>query len=201
MTTPRDLMITALDVAPGRPVERGELSLALAGAELIDLLVAGTVTLDGDQIVPVHRTPVADRLLGQAAASLAREAPYESVDDWLWRRGRDLSSAYLDALEAEGQLTRQRGRWLPFRTGQLVLVDSLDRRLAEDRWAADEPVLLALATAVGIRDKGAGGAPRAADDAVETVLAAVGDASVELEAVRQRRAIEQDAFDNIWRGD
>lgn len=201
MTTPRDLMITALDMAPGRPVERGELSLALAGAELIDLLVAGTVTLDGDQIVPVHRTAVADRLLDQAAASLAREAPYESVDDWLWRRGRDLSSAYLDAFEAEGQLTRRRGRWLPFRTGQLELVDSLDRRLAEDRWAADEPVLLALATAVGIREKGAGGVPRAADDAVETVLAAVGDASVELEAVRQRRSIEQDAFDNIWRGD
>ena len=201
MSTPRDLMITAMDVAPDRPVERGELSLALAGAELIDLLAAGAVTLDGDQIVPGHRTAIADRLLEEAAASLAREAPYESVDDWLWRRGRDLASAYLAALEAEGQLTRQRGRWLPFRTGQLVLVDSLDRRLAEDRWAADEPVLVALATAVGIRNKGTGDAPSAADDAVETVLAAVGDASVELEAVRQRRSIEQKAFDNIWRGD
>ncbi|MEU5247025.1 GPP34 family phosphoprotein, partial [Streptomyces asoensis] len=36
-------------------------------------------------------------------------------------------------------------------------------------------------------------------DAVGTVLAAVGDAVTELEAVRQRRSIEDAAFDNIWR--
>ncbi|MGP3984981.1 GOLPH3/VPS74 family protein [Streptomyces sp. KR80] len=201
MTTPRDLVIIAMDVVPSRPVERGDLSLALAGAELIDLLAAGAITLDGDQIVPGHRTAVADRLLDQAAASLAREAPYESVGDWLWRRGRDLHSAYLAALEVEGQLTRQRRRWRPFRTGQMVLVDSLDRRLAGDRWASDEPVLAALGTAVGIRNKETGDAPSPADDAVETVLAAVHDALMELAAVRQRRAIEQAAFDNIWRGD
>jgi len=200
MTTPRDLMIIAMDVAPSRPVERGELSLALAGAELIDLLAAGAVILQGEQIVPGHRTAIADRLLDQAAASLAREAPYESVGDWLWRRGRDLASAYLVALEAEGQLTRQRRRWMPFRTGQMVLVDSVDRRLAGDRWASDEPVLAALATAVGIRDKGTGEIPSTADDSVETVLATVNEASMELGAVRQRRAIEQAAFDNIWRG-
>ena len=39
-----------------------------------------------------------------------------------------------------------------------------------------------------------------ADDAVETVLATVHDALMELEAVRQRRAIEKAAFDNVWRG-
>jgi hypothetical protein len=39
-----------------------------------------------------------------------------------------------------------------------------------------------------------------ADEAVVTVLAAVGDAVMELEAVRQRKAIEDAAFDNIWRG-
>ena len=39
-----------------------------------------------------------------------------------------------------------------------------------------------------------------ADDAVTTVFAGVDDAVMELEAVRQRRAIEDAAFDNIWRG-
>lgn len=38
------------------------------------------------------------------------------------------------------------------------------------------------------------------DDTTATVLAAVNDALMELEAVRQRRAIEDAAFDNIWRG-
>ncbi|NUP32045.1 MAG: GPP34 family phosphoprotein, partial [Streptomycetaceae bacterium] len=35
---------------------------------------------------------------------------------------------------------------------------------------------------------------------VDIVLAAVGDAATELKAVRQRRDIEQAAYDNIWRG-
>jgi hypothetical protein len=201
MTTPRDLMIIALDVAPSRPLERGDLSLALAGAELIDLLAAQAIGLDGDHIVPGYRPAVADHLLDEAASSLVRQAPYESVEEWLWRRGRGLSSAYLVVLEAEGQLTRQRHHWMLFRAGQMVLVDSLDRRLAADRWASDEPVLAALAAAVGIRDERKGEPPSVADDAVATVLAAVNDALMELEAVRQRRAIEEAAFDNIWRGE
>lgn len=39
-----------------------------------------------------------------------------------------------------------------------------------------------------------------ADDTVAAVLAAVNDTLVELAAVRQRRSIEDAAFDNIWRG-
>ncbi|WP_129771940.1 GPP34 family phosphoprotein [Streptomyces sp. L-9-10] len=214
MTTARDLMITAMDVAPDPPAA-GELSLALAGAELIDLLAAEAIRLDGDRIVPGHRPAIADRLLDQAAESLAREAPYETVADWLWRRGLGLAPAYLSALETDGQLTRRRRGLLPFRTGRTALVDSPDRRLAGDRWASKEPVLVALATAVGIRDGETDEAPDTAapdteapdteapdtaDDAVETVLVAVNEALLELEAVRQRRSIEQDAFDNVWRG-
>lgn len=201
MTTPRDLMIIALEVAPSRPVERGALSLALAGAELIDLLAAGAATLDGEQIVPGDRWDLSDGLLDEAGSALSREAPHESVDDWLWRRGRDLAPAYASALEADGRLTRRRSRWTPFRTGPLEPADTADRRSALERWRSDEPVLSALATAVGIREEEAAGSPGTADDAVETVLAAVGDASVELEAVRQRRTIEQAAFDNVWRGE
>ncbi|AKL68020.1 MULTISPECIES: GPP34 family phosphoprotein [Streptomyces] len=194
MTTPRDLMIIALDVAPERPVGRGDLALALAGAELLDLLADRTATLADDRIVPEpgHRPPAADPLLEAAAAALVREAPYESVADWLWRRGQDLPSAYLAALEAEGQLVRQRRR------GQPTLADSPDRRRAADRWTAAEPVLASLAEAVGIGT--AEEPPAVPDDTTATVLAAVNDALMELEAVRQRRAIEDAAFDNIWRG-
>ncbi|MEV5509095.1 GOLPH3/VPS74 family protein [Streptomyces orinoci] len=199
MTTPRDLMIIAMDVAPSRPVEQGEMSLALAGAELVELLGAGAVTLRDDRIVPGGAMVPGDRLLEQAAGSLVREEPYESVEDWLWRRGRDLAPAYLAALEGEGLVKRQGHGWMPLREGRVALVDSSDRRRAADRWAADEPVLLALATAVGIRDEGAGDTPEVADEEVEAVLAVVVGAVVELEGVRQRRAIEQEAFDNIWR--
>lgn len=216
MTTPRDLLIVAMDGESGRPTDRGSLSLALAGAEVIDLLGVQAVELDGDRIVPGGRPSLEDPLLREAESALTQQAPYESVEDWLWRRGRDLSSAYLTAFETEGGLTRQRRRLVSFRAGDVALVDSPARRGAVDRWESHEPVLVALATAAGLygdplgeADEAAEGSPKTpdapdtpdiTDDAVATVLAAVNDAVMELEAVRQRRSIEDAAFDNIWRG-
>ncbi|MFI1198135.1 GPP34 family phosphoprotein [Streptomyces sp. NPDC020883] len=206
MTTARDLMLTALDVAPGRPPEQGNLSLALAGAEVLDLLEAQAVTLDDERILPGYRPTTDDPLLARAVASLLREPPYESVDDWLWRRGRGLSGTYLTTLEAEGLLSRERRRGIPFRGGHIVLADSPARRDAARRRTSQEPVLTALTTALGL---GLGGAdpgatadsPSVDDNGVDTVLAAVHNALMQLEGLRQRRAIEQAAFDNIWRGD
>ncbi|MCF6523147.1 GPP34 family phosphoprotein [Streptomyces sp. JJ36] len=200
MTTPRDVMLIAVDVSADRPPEQGDLSLALAGAELIDLLGARTATLDDARIVPGEGLPPSDHLMEQAAASIVREAPYEPVTDWLWRRGRGLAAAYLASLEAEGRLTRRRRRWTPFRTGQLVLADPRDRSRAQDRRASGEHALAALTAAAGIGDQETRSSPGGAGGAVETVLAAVDDAVRDLEAVRQRRAIEQAAFDNVWRG-
>ncbi|MGW2560839.1 GOLPH3/VPS74 family protein [Streptomyces sp. NPDC001514] len=202
MTIARDLMIVALDVRSAHPVERGDLSLALAGAELIDLLDAQAIGLDGDHIVPSLQQAITDHLLDEAASSLVRQPPYESVGDWLWRRGRGLSAAYLAALEAEGHLVREQGRrWMVLRTSRLVSADSPAHRQAADRWTADEPVLAALAAAAGIGDKRTGDSPSVPDDATATVLAAVHDASNELAAERQRRDIEEAAFDNVWRGE
>lgn len=200
MTTPRDLLIVTMDVKADRPVEQGDLSLALAAAELVDLIDAHALTLDGDGIVPGPPTNPDDRLLHEAASSLTRQPPHESVEDWLWRRGRGLHSAYLAAMETEGQLTRRRRRWNPLVTDETELVDSPARRRAADRWTSGEPVLAALAAAVGVRHEPAPDLADLTDDATETVLAAVNEAVTELEAVRQRRRIEEAAFDNIWRG-
>jgi hypothetical protein len=201
MTTPQDLLIVAMDVESSRPVEAGDLSLALAGAELVDLLGEGLVTLDGDLLVPeVGRTP-RDRLLADAAAALVRQLPYESVEDWLWRRGRALSAAYLAELESEGQVTRKHRKLLPGRPGPAELADSAARRRANARWQAREPVLAVLAAALGLHAESVEPVPAVGDEAVVTVLATVGDAVMELDAVRQRRDIEQAAFDNVWRGE
>ncbi|MFF7077764.1 GPP34 family phosphoprotein [Streptomyces lavendulae] len=203
MTTPRDLLIVTMDRASGPPAGQGDLSLALAGAELVDLLATGAVALDGDRIVPGGGAAPDDRLLAEAAAALVREAPYEPVEEWLWRRGRDLSGTYRAALEADGLLVREQRRGMSFRAGPLVPADSPARRRAADRWASEDPVLVLLAEAVGVpgrRHADAQDVPDVTDDSVATVLAAVNDAVVELGAVRQRRAIEDAAFDNIWRG-
>ncbi|MGW4820147.1 GPP34 family phosphoprotein [Streptomyces sp. NPDC004227] len=199
MTTPRDLLIVSMDVPSERPVEQGDLSLALAGAELADLLAAGAAGLDGDRVVPLPRRDTGDRLLDQAAASLDDRPPYESVADWLWRRGEGLAVAYIDALDAEGQLTGRRHRWMPARGDRKTPADTPARRAAAERWSSHDPVIAGLAAAVGIETEP--GAPLTApdDDALVTVLATVNDAVTELEAVRQRRRIESAAFDNIWR--
>ncbi|MFI2185451.1 GPP34 family phosphoprotein [Streptomyces sioyaensis] len=203
MTTPRDLLIVAMDAAPVRSVERGDLSLALAGAEAIDLLEAQAIALDGELIVPGYRPALTDRLLDEAAASVVQQMPYEPVGEWLWRRGRGLSAAYLAGLEADGQLTRQRRRrWLLLRTSEVVLVDTPARREAANRWASDEPVLAALAAAAGLGEDRAADAPDVTDEAVATVIGAVEDAIQELAAERQRRDRRRDeaAVDNVRRG-
>ncbi|BBB00853.1 hypothetical protein RVR_8027 [Actinacidiphila reveromycinica] len=215
MTTARDLLTVTMDLPSSRTVERGDLSLGLAGAELVDLLRAGAATLDRGRIVPGARQPHTDRPLGEAAAALSRTLPFETVDDWLWRRGRGLAAAYLAVLTEEGAVARQRQRrWLLFGRSRTVLVDSADRRRAAHRWAADEPVLLALAATVGATGPGPQPPPprpdpsvdlpapdpagpvglppdlaaQVADPSVAAVLAAVAQAVAELSDERRRRA-------------
>ncbi|MFI8350616.1 GPP34 family phosphoprotein [Streptomyces sp. NPDC085596] len=200
MTTPQDLLFVALDVPADRPVEQGDLSLALAAAELLDLLTAQVVTLRDDRIVPLSEHLTGDRLLDEAGAALIRAEPYESAEDWLWRRGDGLSAAYRDALEhaePSGSGLRQLFR----RADRSVdRIDSDARRHAAGQWARHEPVLAGLAAALGIEDpEHEGAAESVKDDRVAVVLAALGQALTELEAVRQRRRIEEDAFDNVWR--
>lgn len=197
MTTPRDLLLVSLDIPGEHPVEPGDVSLALAGAELIDLLGARALTLDGERIVPGPVLDTGDRMLDEAQAALVRKGPPESVEDWLWRRGHGLATAYGDALDAEGQLSGKRHRW-PHRADRAAAADTPARRHAADRWWSREPVLTGLAATLGIQ----GEQPpeeEPDDESVLTVLAAVGDAVTELAAVRERRRIENVAFDNIWR--
>lgn len=187
MTTARDLLFVAMDLPSTRALERGDLSLALAGAELIDLLGLGVVTLDGEFVLPTGvQEAAADPQLGLAAASVAPVADGETVEDWLWRRGRGLSEAYLAALEADGLLGREQGRrFLVLRTSRMVLAESEGRRRAAHRWAADEPVLLALAATIGI--SGPPPVPEPAPGPDATVLAGVRQAVDELAAERLRR--------------
>ncbi|MGW6530389.1 GOLPH3/VPS74 family protein [Streptomyces venezuelae] len=198
MTTAKDLFIIAMDLK--HSVGQGDLSLALAGAELIDLIGAGVVTVDGDRIVPGGQPTLDDRFMGEAAAGLTRQAPYERIEDWMWRRGRDLSAAYQAVMEENDELKPQLSGRLPVGSQRVELVDTPARRRAADRWKEKEPVLASLASAVGIDDERSDDEPGLDDEAVTTVLAAVHDAVMELEAVRQRRTIENAAFANLWRG-
>ncbi|MEV7181732.1 GPP34 family phosphoprotein [Kitasatospora sp. NPDC093679] len=203
-TTPQDLLVVAVEAGAGPRPEQGELSLALAGAELIDLLDVRAVQLDDTRILPGGPVAVADRLLAEAAEAVLRQPPFESVEDWLWRRGRGLAAAYAALLGTGGPVRRprfHRAHGTPeAQAGGPVPAESAGRRAAVDRWVSREPVLTALAAAVDIGGLPPGEQPDIADDDVATVLAAVNDAVRELDAVRRRRAVEEAAFNNIWRG-
>ncbi|WLW57282.1 GPP34 family phosphoprotein [Streptomyces sp. YU58] len=222
MTTARDLMLIALGLPADRAVGQGDLSLALAGAEAIDLLESGALRLDGDRMVPGPWALSDDPLLDQAHASLTRREPYETVDNWLWRRADDLVPTYAGALRRAGLVVPPHGHGLRLPTGRTALADSREHREAEERRDSGEPVLAGLLEALGIEGtentegtgiieasgdgvSGVEEEPSDADDSplgddVTTLLAAVGDAVMQLEAVRLRRDVENAAFDNVWRG-
>ncbi|GGN91250.1 hypothetical protein GCM10011579_087930 [Streptomyces albiflavescens] len=201
MTTARDLALVALGLPSDRPVAKGDLSLALAGAEAIDLLKSGAVSVEGDRLVPGPRVATGDRLLDQADASLTRRKPYDTVDAWLWRRGSGLAAAYVDDLERAGLVTHPRGHGFRPRSARTAPADVPQaRRSAEERRVSGEPVLAALLAAVGIGEEPSEACESPIADAVTTALAAVGDAVTQLEAVRLRRDVENAAFDNVWRG-
>ncbi|MEV5182705.1 GOLPH3/VPS74 family protein [Streptomyces werraensis] len=199
MTTARDLALVAADPQDRTVVEQGDLSLALAGAELIDLLDAEALTLDGTLLVPAGPAPAGDRLLSEAAQWLADGGPGETVDDWLWRRGRDLAGRYRTVLEEEGLVEPERRRHNPLRRQHTAPADPSAIRAAGERRSSGEPVLGALAAAAGLTEQG-GETSDGLDDERTTVLAAVLQAVTELAGERQRRTIEAEAFDNIWRG-
>ncbi len=54
-------------------------------------------------------------LLSEAAQWLADGGPGETVDDWLWRRGRDLAGRYRTVLEEEGLVEPERRSRNPLR--------------------------------------------------------------------------------------
>ncbi|MFI7008273.1 GPP34 family phosphoprotein [Streptomyces sp. NPDC050145] len=201
MNTARDLLLITLDPEHGAPADQGALSLALAGGELIDLMSVEAVAVPGERVVPGLAPSQDDDMLSQAVSSLVREQPYELVDDWLWRRGRGLAAEYVTRLRAEGLVARKPHRSMPARLmpGRPETLASAARRAAVARWEEGEPVLQALAAALRRGDESAVDASGLPDPVV-TVLAAVGGAELELEAERQRRSVENAAFDNIWRG-
>ena len=200
MTTSRDLLLTVMDRPEGRGVDRGDLSLALAGAETVDLLAARAVTLDGDRLAAVPGGEAGEELLDQALALLARESAGESVDDWLWRRGKGLPDVYLAALEADGTLVREQvRRWGFLRDGRLVLADSAARRRAGHRWSADDPVFVALAAAVGLREEDTPPDLEPPGGPVGEVLDAVRHAVLELTEERRLRTTRLDRANALYR--
>jgi hypothetical protein len=114
-TLSEQIVLLSLDDETGRPVGRVGMApdLALAGAALMDLALAGRIDTDRNQVLVVDATPTGDRALDGALAAIA--APGAPTDArglilLLAREAGAVREALLARLVAAGSLRQHEGR-------------------------------------------------------------------------------------------
>ena len=109
-----EIVLLSLDDETGRPVGRGGMApdLALAGALLMDLALAGRLDTDRDRVMVVNAAPTGDAVPDAALAALATAgAPADArgLIHLLSREAAPWRNALLDRLVALGVLRRVEG--------------------------------------------------------------------------------------------
>ena len=116
MLIAEDLLLLATDDASGKiTVSSMELDPALAGAVVIDLVVAGRINLDGDgrgaKVVVTDSTPMGDPVLDAALQSLIEKGPVKPGSA-ISRLAKGLRERVNIQLEQRGLHRREEGRVL-----------------------------------------------------------------------------------------
>ena len=94
-TIPEELLLLALDPATGTTAQPQSLDLGLAGAQLVELALAGRIAPDGDRIAVVQPRPTGDPTLDCALELLRRRgAPVRAVN-WIGGPRLGLRQTYL----------------------------------------------------------------------------------------------------------
>jgi hypothetical protein len=119
-----DLYLLAHNDVTGKPyIQPRPLGLGLAGALLAELVLAGALSIQDDEITMSDgRRPSADELACDVLGSLAREPEAHPVHDWLAYLARTAPAEVARRLAAAGYLA-QAARWLPWRPDRWVPVD------------------------------------------------------------------------------
>jgi len=162
-----EIVLLSLDDATGRPVGRTGMApdLALAGALLMDLALAGRIDTDGDRVLLLDPTPTGDAVADACLARLA--APGAPIDargllPLLARDAAQARTVLLARLVSSGVLKRVDGRVLfvfadrrfPKAPGRAEAADArarlratlLDEAIPDPR----DALLLGLARAAGL---------------------------------------------------
>src|SRR3954470_9463360 len=101
-TIPEELLLLALDPTTGTTAQPQSLDLGLAGAQLVELALAGRIAPDGDRIAVVSPRPTGDPTLDCALELLRRRgAPVRAVH-WIGGPRLGLRQVYLSPLEGGG---------------------------------------------------------------------------------------------------
>lgn len=103
-TLPEELLLLALDPTTGTTAQPQSLDLGLAGAQLVELALAGRIAPDGDRIAVVVPRPTGDPTLDSALELLRRRgAPVRAVH-WIGGPRLGLRQTYLSHLERCGMV-------------------------------------------------------------------------------------------------
>ncbi|MBQ0879882.1 MULTISPECIES: GOLPH3/VPS74 family protein [Streptomyces] len=109
-TLPEELLLLALDPTTGTTAQPQSLDLGLAGAQLVELALAGRIAPDGDRIAVVAPRPTGDPTLDCALELLRRRgAPVRAVN-WIGGPRLGLRQTYLSHLERCGMVHAVEGQ-------------------------------------------------------------------------------------------
>ncbi|ACZ21382.1 hypothetical protein Sked_14460 [Sanguibacter keddieii DSM 10542] len=118
LTVTEDFLLLMLDETTGRPrLDSSSLPLGLAGGVLLDLSLAGRITVpergapDAGRVVVVPGPPLGHPVLDGGLAILAKDTP-RKPDTVVTRLSKDLREAVAGALEARGLVRRETRRVL-----------------------------------------------------------------------------------------
>jgi golgi phosphoprotein 3 len=114
LTLPEEIVLLTLDDATGRPLGRQGLAsgLALAGALMMELALAGRIDTDRDRLEVHSLAPLQDPVLDRALEQLSTVQDSRGALMLLAREEAPLRAAVLAGLEARGLLRRVEGRVL-----------------------------------------------------------------------------------------
>lgn len=109
-----ELLLLGYDDTRGKPVlGTYRLDLALAGAVLLDLTLAGRIDVDGKHVAVRDPAPTDDPVADAALARIAADKP-RTPQAWVERLQKGLRDRVLDRLVAQGAVERVEDRVLGF---------------------------------------------------------------------------------------
>ena len=103
-TLPEELLLLALDPTTGTTAQPQSLDLGLAGAQLVELALAGRIAPDGDRIAVVMPRPTGDPTLDSALELLRRRGSPVRAVHWIGGPRLGLRQTYLSHLERCGMV-------------------------------------------------------------------------------------------------
>ena len=103
-TIPEELLLLALDPATGTTAQPQSLDLGLAGAQLVELALAGRIAPDGDRIAVILARPTGDPTLDSALELLRRRGSPVRAVHWIGGPRLGLRQTYLTHLERCGMV-------------------------------------------------------------------------------------------------